>query len=143
MSAQPTQIDLSAIAELLAAGDALAAEVFGIAADAVQASGDARDGESLRELAYHYQFVRPAYPAALTGAPWIDAGRETPPNLQSVLGYVVAGGLVGASDEPMIEIVSYHPALEAWLQFMGEDGDAVVTVSHWMPLPAPPTHTTR
>lgn len=52
---------------LLAAGDALAAEIQAAARDAVNASGDPSDGDDLRELAFRWYAARPRVPAAQPG----------------------------------------------------------------------------
>jgi len=67
---------------------------------------------------------------------WISVEDRLPTHNHSVLGYAISGGLVG--DSPMVDILSYLPDLKIWLQFAGYD-DEVVKVSHWMPLPEPPT----
>ncbi len=73
---------------------------------------------------------------ALRNSQWIDCADRLPGHLHSVLGYVTGGGLV-VLDEKMIDCVSYDPERKAWLQSVGTE-DAVVTVTHWMPLPYPP-----
>ena len=47
--------------------------------------------------------------------------------------------MVAGRDDPMIDIVSYGgPSDPRWLQFIGDAGDAVVKVTHWMELPDRP-----
>jgi len=77
---------------------------------------------------------------ALHNADWIAIEDRLPTHLHSVLGFVVSGGLV-VMDEQMIDCVSYDPDRKVWLQCVNGE-DAVVNVSHWMPLPYRPFNRT-
>ena len=67
---------------------------------------------------------------------WRSVEYELPTHLHSVLGWVVGGPLV--HDDPFADVVSYDPERDVWLQSLGTE-DSLVTVSHWMPLPAVPS----
>ena len=70
---------------------------------------------------------------------WISVKHRLPTHHHSVLGFVVRGGMVAGRDDPMFDIVSYGgPSDPRWLQFIGDAGDAVVKVTHWMELPDRP-----
>lgn len=77
---------------------------------------------------------------ALKHGNWISVADKLPTHLHTVLGYITSGGLV-VMEEKMMDCVSYDPERKAWLQCVNGD-DAVVTVSHWMHLPYPPTKRT-
>lgn len=66
---------------------------------------------------------------------WRAVEHEVPTHLHSVLGWVVGGPLVHG--DPFADCVSYDPERDVWLQSLGTE-DALVTVSHWMPLPSAP-----
>lgn len=70
---------------------------------------------------------------------WISVDERLPTHIYSVLAYVVAGGFA-AYGEPMKDIVCYNPKSGEWLQNVGDIGDEVVTVTHWMDLPDDPAH---
>jgi NTP pyrophosphatase (non-canonical NTP hydrolase) len=57
-------------------------------------------------------------------------------HMQSVLGYIVSGGLVSVGDS-MIDIVAYNKKENCWQQSIGSD-DAVVKVTYWQLLPDTP-----
>lgn len=69
---------------------------------------------------------------------WISVNNKLPTHIYSVLAYVVGGGLAKYG-EPMIDIVAYNPRANVWLQNVGDAGDEIVTVTHWMDLPDCPT----
>lgn len=66
---------------------------------------------------------------------WIPVSEKLPPPWHGVLGHIVRGGLV-IDDDAMIDIVSWTG--HVWTQWLGEDNDAPVTITHWMELPDAP-----
>ena len=71
---------------------------------------------------------------------WIATADRLPSHLHSVLGWVTGGPLV--HDDPFADTVSYDPDRRVWLQSTGME-DAIVPVSHWMPLPHAPNASMR
>lgn len=67
--------------------------------------------------------------------PWTSVEDSLPAHFHSVLGFVIGGPLVVY--DPMIDCVSYDPDKKEWHQSLGME-DAIVKVSHWMPLPSKP-----
>lgn len=70
---------------------------------------------------------------------WISVNDRLPTHIYSVLAYVVDGGFA-SHGEPMTDIVAYNPETGEWLQNVGDAGDEIVTVTHWMDLPDDPAH---
>ncbi|MCR8922689.1 DUF551 domain-containing protein [Dasania sp. GY-MA-18] len=70
---------------------------------------------------------------------WVSVNDRLPTHIYSVLAYVVDGGFAKYG-EPMKDIVVYNPNTCEWLQNIGDAGDEVVTVTHWMDLPQDPAH---
>ncbi|MEB0076102.1 hypothetical protein QN386_01975 [Pseudomonas sp. CCI3.2] len=66
---------------------------------------------------------------------WAPIAARLPTHLHSVLGWVITSPLV--MDDPFADSVSYDPNRGVWLQCVAGE-DAIVGVSHWMPLPASP-----
>lgn len=72
----------------------------------------------------------------LTPSPWISSSHSLPTHFYSVLGWVTGGPLVYG--DPFVDLVSYDPVRNEWHQSLGLE-DAIVPVSHWMPIPEVPT----
>lgn len=68
---------------------------------------------------------------------WIAVTERLPTQPYSVLAWVTKGGLVLPDEPGMRGIVSYFPDRGVWVQSIGQE-DAVVQVSHWSELLAPP-----
>ena len=85
---------------------------------------------------------RPVEPVVSVPPAWIDVNDRLPTHIYSVLAYVVDGGFA-AHGEPMKDIVAYNPQTGEWLQNVGDAGDEVVTVTHWMDLPYEPDVSVR
>lgn len=70
---------------------------------------------------------------------WINVEDRLPSeHMFHALGIVIEGGLTLGDNDSMIDIVAYNTKTKQWQQYIGEDDDANVKVSHWMSLPDRP-----
>ena len=101
----------------------------GVAASQAAAADIGYAMQTVENLGFYPRTLPKGYKMTITPQPWIPVSERLPERNEIVL----------AVDQGGVTVGSYSPMLEDWWALHADRMAPGAVVTHWMPLPSPPT----